>query len=130
MDTLQNIQLDINKIFLQNIKIKNKLDKHNTIQKEISNLAKKYNLTSELEYRIFYNNRSSKIDIVWHKNNKPFIAIEVDSSLREKSIGKLLLIDCKYKLWLYYGKKKLDFYNFIDNYDSDKKITYITPFVD
>jgi len=33
-------------------------------------------------------------------------------------------------LWLYSGKKKLDFYNFIDNYDNDKKITYITPFVD
>ena len=130
MDTLQNIQLNIKNIYLQNIKIKNKLNKHNTIQKEIFNLANKYNYVSELEYRIFYNNRSSKIDIVWHKNNKPFIAIEVDSSLREKSIGKLLLIDCKYKLWLYYGKKKLDFYNFIDNYDSDKKITYITPFVD
>jgi len=50
MDILQNIQLDINNIFLQNIKIKNKLDKHNTIQKEIFNLAKKYNLTSELEF--------------------------------------------------------------------------------
>ena len=41
-------------------------------------------------------------------------------------IGKLLLIDCKYRLWLYY-REKLYFYNFIDNYDSDKKITYITP---
>jgi len=104
MDTLQNIQLNIKNIYLQNIKIKNKLNKHNTIQKEIFNLANKYNYVSELEYRIFYNNRSSKIDIVWHKNNKPFIAIEVDSSLRKKSIGKLLLIDCKYKLWLYCGK--------------------------
>jgi len=104
MNIIQNIQLDINEIYNQNDKIKNKLDKHNTIQKEILNLARKYNFIPELEYKIFYNNRSSKIDIVWHKNNKPFIAIEVDSSLREKSIGKLLLIDCDYKIWLYYGK--------------------------
>jgi len=109
------------------MKIKNKLDKHNTIQKEIFNLAKKYNLTPELEYKIFYNDRNSKIDIVWHKDNKPFIAIEVDSSLREKSIGKLLLINCKYKIWLYYGKKKLEFNSFIDYHDTENKITYITP---
>jgi len=130
MNIIQNIQLDINEIYNQNDKIKNKLDKHNTIQKEILNLARKYNFTPKLEHRIFYNNRSSKIDIIWHKNNKPFVAIEVDSSLREKSIGKLLLIDCTYKIWLYYGKKRLEFHDFINYHDKNKEITYITPFVD
>lgn len=126
---LKEIQTDINDIFNQNSKIKDKLEKHNKIQREIYNLANKYSLLSELEYKIFYNNRNSKIDIVWHKDNKPFIAIEVDSSLREKSIGKLLLINCPYKIWLYYGKKESEFINFINTYDTNREIVYVTPFI-
>lgn len=96
---------------------------HDMVQERICRLSKEYGLRGSMEYNIYgYVNdeRDGRIDIMWYRDQKPFVAIELDFSLRKKSIAKLLSCDAEYRIWVYCGKKALG--NFMYNNDPGKHI--------
>ena len=79
---------------------------HQLLQTKIYQLAQDFNYKAWREFRIPNvrdDGRDGLIDVVWFKVMKPFIAFEIDSSFRSKSIKKLLAISAPYKFWIYYG---------------------------
>jgi len=106
---IESITKDIKKIASRiSEKILNRKQVRNFLQNNITNLAKDYNLKGEKEYRI-NNIESSKscgfIDVVWLENSKPVAIFEIDSSLRIKSIKKLLSVVIPLRFWIYYGSR-------------------------
>lgn len=105
MFNLDKFKDDVNNIYnkcLNNYICRQNL--HNQIQMEIYKLGYKYELKPQIEYIV----DDGRIDVVYlHHNIFPYIAIEIDSALREKSIEKLLTINVKYKIWVYYGIRTL-----------------------
>lgn len=126
---IENIKNDILDIYNSNKNIKNKTIKHNTIQKQVEQLSSKYSYIGKHEYRckyLGYKNKediNGKIDVIWKdENNNIILAFEVDSSARPKSIIKLININSKYKIWLYYGKKGNKINKYIKELDTSKCI--------
>lgn len=118
---------DANKIYRNSLNIENGNIKHNTIQNEICELSQKYGYTFKKEF-IVHNFRgeksNGKIDVVWHKDGSPSVAFEIDSSVREKSIGKLLLFNGE-KIWIYYGNKMDKFKRKLNESDKNNEIKII-----
>jgi hypothetical protein len=86
-----------------------KYEFHNVVQNRIKYLAKHFSLKGTIEYRVekYDGKRNGLIDVVWlDEDNNPIVAIELDSSPRERSVKKLDNIDCPIKIWLYYGIKE------------------------
>lgn len=130
----ENIKNDILEIYNRNKYITNKTIKHNTIQKEVKELSKKYNYIGVKEYETPYTSyktnmsRNGRIDVVWKDDNgNIFLVFEVDSSARPKSIIKLLNQNSKIKIWLWYGKKIDKVNKLIHKLDKNLKINYIFP---
>lgn len=107
----------LNKLSLQIIKyintIKNdavNLNKfHNVYRNLYISISNKYNYNSKKEYYIKdipeLKGRRGFIDVIWYNDYK-YIAIEIDSCARTKSIMKLLNSNIDIKLWIIYGNKK------------------------
>ncbi|WP_110112048.1 hypothetical protein [Bacillus sp. CGMCC 1.16541] len=92
------------------IEPKIKINYHNTLQKNLVNSAVFFNSKGVPEYRISkvkgYENRVGKIDVVWlDTTENPYVAIEIDSGLRKKSMMKLLSSNAEYKVQIYYGER-------------------------
>ena len=132
---INEIKRDILKIYDENKSEKNKLNKHNKIQREICKLSKKYGFNGEIEYVCNYipsgkkDKREGRIDVVWKNDNKVILAIEIDSSPRSKSVIKLNNTSCD-KIWLYYGNNNNKLELIVNEFDKDKKIKYLTPKID
>ena len=78
-------------------------------------LAAKYDLYGRSEYKIEdFRGKGwdGYVDVIWAtgfgKRGVPVAAFEIDSSLRKKSVEKLLAVDAPFRFWLYYGKKGAD----------------------
>lgn len=92
------------------IEPKIKINYHNNLQKTLVNSAVYFNLSGVAEYKITkvkgYEKRVGKIDVMWlDSDENPFVAIEIDSGLRNKSMMKLLSSKAKYKVQIYYGER-------------------------
>ncbi|ECP9029942.1 hypothetical protein [Peribacillus frigoritolerans] len=111
----------------EEIEPKTKVHYHARLQKALVNSAVYFNLKGVSEYKIFYDERKGKIDIVWFDNDNSLVtAIEIDSSLREKSIMKLLTSNALYKVQVYYGNKSEGIIQkFRDTYDTEKEVIFI-----
>jgi hypothetical protein len=125
------IQASIREIYLVNFKQKmTRRERHNLFIQKICALAHQLGFQPEREYYLppkVENERPRYIDIVWNDNRNPAIAFEIDSSLRVKSIGKLIASPPKLKFWVYYGSQNPE--PFKKKLDTDNKITliYIPP---
>ena len=71
---------------------------HNTMQQKIVNLANSFNIKGLKEYRV----RDGLIDVAWLSDLNPIAVFEIDSSLRIKSIRKLLAVEVPSRFWVYY----------------------------
>ena len=60
------------------------------------------------------------IDVVWAVDSILFVAIEIDSSLREKSVRKLLALNSILAFWVYYGRHP--FKPLVDSMNKEGKI--------
>lgn len=71
-----------------------------------------------------------RIDIVYYKENIPYISLEIDSGLKKSSIKKLLANNqFQYRIWFCY-KRDIDLnkYNsIIEIYDQNKELIYLLP---
>lgn len=100
-------------------------EKHNGVQNEICNLAEKYGYTWWKEYSCIYSEvKKGFIDVVWCKDNVPMIAIEIDSSVRPKSVEKLLSFNGE-RIWVYYGEDKNKCKRTVKKLDKNKTIHLI-----
>jgi hypothetical protein len=86
---------------------------HDAMQQRIVKLANKYNLEGLSEFRV--NNiradgRGGLIDVVWLRGFIPITIFEIDSSLRVKSINKLLAVEVLFRFWVYYGSRDSTFF--------------------
>lgn len=131
---VNKIKLDISEIYEECRLIRNKRLKHDMIQYRILKLAEKYNCIGLKEYHCSYrgyNNKkyiNGRIDVVWRDNNKKVIvAFEIDSSIRSKSIIKLLNVNSIYKIWLCYGEDKQKISNYKCELDKNRVIEYVLP---
>lgn len=137
---IESIKKDILKIY--NHMIDNKeigkigYPDHDKFQEYLKLIANRYDLTYKTEYvgNRFYDNEKDKyytgrIDIVYYKDNKPYISLEIDCGLKGTSIKKLLANkEFIYKIWFCYNKKvnTKDYYNLINRLDKDREIIYLT----
>lgn len=81
-----------------------KIQIHSCLQRTIRMRAPSYGYDSMSEYSIrLDDNRIGYIDVVWAVCNTPVVAVEIDSSYRNKSIKKLHAISAPIKVWIYYG---------------------------
>jgi len=93
-------------------------------------LATKYYLYGIKEYQIEdfkEKGWDGFIDVVWitgfGKKEMPVVAFEIDSSLRKKSVEKLLAVEAPFRFWVYYGKKEA--YSLLEKEDLEGIITLI-----
>ncbi|KKH46862.1 hypothetical protein [Methanosarcina sp. 1.H.A.2.2] len=107
-----------------------RIEFHNRLQEEISYLAAKYYLYGIKEYQIEdfkEKGWDGFIDVVWAtgfgKREIPVVAFEIDSSLRKKSVEKLLAVEAPFRFWVYYGKKEA--YPLLEKEDPEGLITLI-----
>jgi hypothetical protein len=130
-DIINSIKMELyNYINVHINKISNTISLHNGLQRHIATMAKKFGYKSVMEYKILNENTCNKyIDVVWvdRKNKNIAYAIEIDSSLRNKSIKKLSYIEAKNKIWILYCS---DIYNFkfdslMSEYNKNKEINII-----
>ena len=99
---------------------------HNLMQQRIINLANSFNLKGLSEYRvdnIRADGRNGLIDVVWLADLRPVTVFEIDSSIRIKSIKKLLAVEAPFRFWVYYGSKNLT--SLIHKYNPDNLIQVI-----
>ena len=110
---------------------------HDLFQDKLFQLGTKYNLIADKEYSgISFcdsdtgKNKRGRIDLVYFKNNKPYIALEIDSGLKKSSVKKLVANNhFKYRIWFCY-KKNMDVFKYqeiIKRYDANKELIYLLP---
>lgn len=85
-----------------------------------------------MEYRVsnirLYKDKKGKIDVVWtDRGNYPAVAIEVETSLKPKSMMKLASLSSEYKIYAYYGEQSESWIKEFQNaYDLEKNIIFIS----
>lgn len=110
---------------------------HDLFQDKLFQLGTKYNLIADKEYSgISFcdsdtgKNKRGRIDLVYFKNNEPYIALEIDSGLKKSSVKKLVANNhFKYRIWFCY-KKNMDVFKYqeiIKRYDANKELIYLLP---
>jgi hypothetical protein len=111
MDTKELISSITNQmeIVYESIDYKTKNYFHTVLQRKLKDLSVKYELFGETEYKVHQidgmKGKKGFIDVVWNKNNKLLVAIEHDSTFREKSIRKLTSSKAEKMVYIYYGSK-------------------------
>lgn len=102
------VQEDINRIVNRNRTFfRNKTSFHDTMQDDVVHLASKYGLKGIRNYQV--KSPAGYIDVVWVDGRGHIVlAVEIDSSLRSKSIEKLAHLpgDVE-RLWLCYSPKEI-----------------------
>lgn len=99
-----------------------RLETHDLLTQIVADLASQFGLQAVGEYSLQCPDGIERfIDVVWLSDSRPIAAFEVDSSLRAKSLKKLLHISAKFRFWVYYGQK--DPTSFVGNIDSENRIT-------
>lgn len=80
---------------------------HHQLQNEIFELGRKYGCDPKREYHIKVpgEKRQEQIDVVWTRHGGVYAAFELDSSLRPKSVWKLVTVNPPYPFWVYYGHR-------------------------
>jgi hypothetical protein len=113
--------------FLETLKQStSRLESHNLLKKKIVDLASSFGLRAVKEYLLEErrdDGRRQFTDVVWLCNSTPIAAFEVDSSLRTKSLRKLLAIPAEFRFWIYYGLK--DPLSFVSKIDAKQLIRLI-----
>ena len=70
---------------------------HIFFQYFLMNYAKEFNLIGIKEYKV----KNGRIDVMWQlPNGENFIAFEIDTSNRVKSIKKLLDVEAEHRIWI------------------------------
>lgn len=81
-------------------------DVHNQYQELLLSLAQQFGFVAVKEFKLKRIDKlrlGSSVDIVWQKNETPVLAIEIDSSKRQKSLDKLAAFENCFSLWVHYG---------------------------
>jgi hypothetical protein len=101
-----------------------RLETHNLLTQIVADLASQFGLQAVGEYSLQCPDGIERfIDVVWLSGSRPIAAFEIDSSLRAKSLKKLLNISAKFRFWVYYGQK--DPASFVGNIDSENRIIIV-----
>lgn len=130
-DIINNIKMELYNYINDHInKISRTIHLHNGLQRHIATMANNFGYKSFMEYKIHNENTYNKyIDVVWidKKNKNIAYAIEIDSSLRNKSIKKLNDIEAKNKIWILYCNDiyNYKFYSLMSEYNKNKEINII-----
>lgn len=103
------------------------------LKQSVYQLGKKLGYNVEENYRVYFENKDGdtiqgRADIAWYdENGEVVLVIEVDNSIRERSIRKLN--NCtkgeRPCLWVYYGKKLTQAKEAIEAIDTDDEINVI-----
>lgn len=109
-------------------KMVGKLEFHGVLQKNLLELAPDFCCYREKEHpipNVQSNGRSGRIDVAWWTlADRDLLAVfEIDSTVRTKSLRKILHANCPYRFWVYYGKRGIK--DLIETLDTEHKITII-----
>jgi hypothetical protein len=129
-DIINKIKIELDNYINNHINYINKtIDFHNGLQKHIASMGKVFGFKSVMEYKICNRNKYYEyIDVVWMDKKKNIVyAIEIDSSLRTKSIKKLNYINAENKIWILYCNDiyNYNFKNLMNKYNINKEISII-----
>lgn len=100
---------------------------HDNINLELCRFAKKFGLEGWIEVFIPDVNpkgKSGRIDVLWVRNNRPVVAIELDRTRYSASIRKLVKSNAMYKIWIYCGGRD-DYNKKLELYDPSNQINTI-----
>jgi hypothetical protein len=106
----------------------NKTEFHFALQKKLLELAPDFCCYGEKEHPVpngRIDGRPDRIDVAWWSiADRQLVAVfEIDSTIRTKSLKKILASPCPYRFWIYYGRKGVR--EVIETLDTEKKITII-----
>ncbi|BAU27748.1 hypothetical protein DFP93_1025 [Aneurinibacillus soli] len=109
-------------------KMVDKLEFHMALQKKLLEIAPDFCCYGEKEHLIPHvqeNGRGGRIDVAWWTlaDRKLLAVFEIDSTIRTKSLRKILHADCSYRFWVYYGNRKIR--DVLETLDTEQKITII-----
>jgi len=101
------------------------------LKQTVYQLGKTLGYTVEENYKIDYENKDGKTikgraDVVWYNaDGEVVLVVEVDNSIRERSLKKLHNCTKGERLWVYYGKKFTEAKETIEAIDSDDEINVV-----
>ncbi|MED0758538.1 hypothetical protein P4S93_14235 [Aneurinibacillus thermoaerophilus] len=109
-------------------KMVDKLEFHSALQKKLLELAPDFCCYGEKEHpipNVQSNDRSGRIDVAWWTlADRELLAVfEIDSTVRTKSLRKILHANCPYRFWVYYGSCEIR--DVIETLDIEHKIKII-----
>ncbi|AMA72730.1 hypothetical protein ACH33_07605 [Aneurinibacillus sp. XH2] len=109
-------------------KMVDKLEFHAALQKKLLELAPDFCCYGEKEHPIpnmQSNGRSGRIDVAWWTlADRELLAVfEIDSTVRTKSLRKILHANSPHRFWVYYGNGEIK--DLIETLDTEHKITII-----
>jgi hypothetical protein len=109
-------------------KIVDKIQFHMALQKKLLELTPDFCCYREKEHPILNtreDGRSGRINVAWWTlSDRDLLAVfEIDSTVRTKSLHKILHANCPYRFWVYYGKREIK--DLIETLDTEHKITII-----
>ena len=108
-------------------------ERNNYLQSKICAISNRFGLTGYMKYPCSYVTPKGElkhgyIDVAWlDNNNNVVLAIEMDDSVRLRSLVKLNTIKASNKIWFYFGKKNNKFEETIKIYNSTNSIEVIRP---
>jgi hypothetical protein len=81
------------------------LDFHNTLQRDIANLATEFGYRGVREYPVYGREEGVEglADVAWIAKRQLVSVFEIDSAPKVKSVRKLLALDAPFRFWIYYG---------------------------
>lgn len=127
MDVIEHITNRLHNCFANDFRATAKREKHSLLVRQMHDLAVQLGFTTIHEFPVqnLVENRVGRIDIVWLSGLMPVAAFEVDSSLRKKSLLKLLAHPAMYRIWIYYGP--VDPSKFVAEIDRHSQIHVFVP---
>lgn len=127
MDVLEQITDTVHSCFTKDFQVMTREEKHNLLVRRIHELAVQLGFTAIRRFPIrnVFENRVGRTDIVWLKGLTPVAAFEMGSSLRKRSMLKLLAASVEHRIWIYYGHR--DPREFLSGTDPHNQIHVISP---
>ncbi len=107
---------------------------HNMVQRQIAALAAQFDCRGWTESPALFDNPevvegneaplqlAGRVDVIWARNRIPVAVFEVDSTVKPRSLAKLIEAAAPHKFWVYFGPDVWNFRTFVQKNDLTKEI--------
>jgi len=108
---------------------------HNMVQRQIAALAATFDCRGWIESPALFDDPEAqaqgpvqlagRVDVIWARDRIPVAVFEVDSTVKPRSLAKLIEAAAPHKFWVYFGKDVWNFRTFLQKNDLAREITAV-----